>query len=863
LTAAWKIDVMSEHKFISRFSPNRTEPEILERILVQRHELLDKSVALIAESATTRNKHHLLFVGPRGCGKTHLITLIFYRLQQQPDLSQRLRIAWLNEDETSTTFLDLLVRIYRALSGRYPDEFPQANLEAVYGRDPEDARQSLSQILLQHLGKCTLLVLVENLDAFFKQLDEPDQRNWRAFIQDHPVFATVATAQSLFSGVSDRDQPFFGFFDTRHLQSLTVDEAVDLLRNIAQLNENAELSALLATARGRARVRAIHHLSGGNHRLYIVLSEFITAKSLDELVRPFEVMVDEQLTPYFQERLRWLSPQQRKIVEFLCFQSRSVPVKDIAGRLFLPHTTVASQLMQLREYGYVQPHPRGRESLYEITEPLMRLSMQVKETHDREPLKLIVDFLRVWYDRGELEDRLFDCPVTAREFEYLLAALGKFESGEVNLRHQLLREEFQGLDLEHCDEGQIEALRQLAEETNAPADWWRYGGVCLAQKKHPATIVALGRIIESPEAPAGLIAHATGLRAVLYAVVGRDDEAITDWLRVKNLAEDYLGESASMIAPAFLRRGIRFWVQGQHEKAVEDSTRVIGLAGIKVETRRLALLTRGAAFASQKQSEKAIADLTQAMGLSGGPALVSVFAALYRGVALLTAGRTEEAVNDFTMVVETPDAPMAVAAAGLIARGFTFVTSSRIGEAIADFERCLARPRLTPGDLARAKAGMAVSLLTAGRWDEGINQLAHTLNDLVESTPAVPPASDSVMASILREIGSPDVWRARVVETTALYAKHGCLNYLGNALVWNLSALKQSVLKNEGLEEWLACWESAAAQNAELQLPVRLLRSGIAYLKTRPRNEAILLDLPSEERRVVREALGLPAEQAE
>jgi DNA replication protein DnaC len=109
---------MAQREFISRFSPNRTNPEILEKIFVQRQDLLEQSVAVLRESALTRNKHHLLFVGPRGCGKTHLLALIVHRLQQQADLADRLRIAWLNEDETSISFLDLLLRIYRALSDR-------------------------------------------------------------------------------------------------------------------------------------------------------------------------------------------------------------------------------------------------------------------------------------------------------------------------------------------------------------------------------------------------------------------------------------------------------------------------------------------------------------------------------------------------------------------------------------------------------------------------------------------------------------------------------------------------------------------------------------------------------------------------
>ena len=92
------------------FTPSRTDPKSLEFILVQRQELLQDAVERVRESALTDHKHHLLFVGPRGCGKTHLVTLIVSRLSKDDELTNRLRIAWLNEDETCTTLLELLLK---------------------------------------------------------------------------------------------------------------------------------------------------------------------------------------------------------------------------------------------------------------------------------------------------------------------------------------------------------------------------------------------------------------------------------------------------------------------------------------------------------------------------------------------------------------------------------------------------------------------------------------------------------------------------------------------------------------------------------------------------------------------------------
>ena len=60
--------------------------EALEAIFVQRHQLVADLVERIRESALTPNKHHTLIIGARGMGKTHLVSLVYHRLQAMSDL---------------------------------------------------------------------------------------------------------------------------------------------------------------------------------------------------------------------------------------------------------------------------------------------------------------------------------------------------------------------------------------------------------------------------------------------------------------------------------------------------------------------------------------------------------------------------------------------------------------------------------------------------------------------------------------------------------------------------------------------------------------------------------------------------------
>ncbi|MBP5977713.1 tetratricopeptide repeat protein [Brasilonema sp. CT11] len=382
--------------------------ETLEAIFVQRHNLADYLVDLIRESALTANKHFRLLLGMRGIGKTHMITLMYHRVSNMEDLQDKLVIAWLREEEWGvTSFLDLLLRIFRALQKEYPAEYNaklNQQVEALYQLSQQEAEHTAAALLREFVGKRTLLLLMENLDDVFNGLGDIGQKQLRAYIQNYSFLTILATAQSLFDGIIRKDDPFYNFFYPHHLEELTLDEAVDLLRHIAELEGDRELEDFIKTATGRDRVRAIHHLSGGNPRVYVIFSQFLTRKLLDELVEPFMRMLDD-LTPYYQARMSWLSQQQRKIIEFLADRRRAVSVKEIAQRCFMTHQTASSQLKDLREKGYVNSEFIGRESFYELHEPLMRFCLEVKKQRD-EPIRLFIDFLRIWYTRTELQQRL-------------------------------------------------------------------------------------------------------------------------------------------------------------------------------------------------------------------------------------------------------------------------------------------------------------------------------------------------------------------------------------------------------------------------------------------------------------------------
>ncbi|MDP3927309.1 MAG: winged helix-turn-helix domain-containing protein, partial [Hydrogenophaga sp.] len=92
----------------------------------------------------------------------------------------------------------------------------------------------------------------------------------------------------------------------------------------------------------------------------------------------------------YQGRMKALSGQQRKIVEYLVHYRGAATVKQIAQSCFITQQVCSGQLKQLRDKRVVRAFARGRESYYELAEPLMRLCMEVKQQRGEALAKFVV-----------------------------------------------------------------------------------------------------------------------------------------------------------------------------------------------------------------------------------------------------------------------------------------------------------------------------------------------------------------------------------------------------------------------------------------------------------------------------------------
>ena len=166
--------------YLSHFTLSMMAPQTLEALLVQREPLLSRCLDHVLESLRTASSHHTLLVGPRGIGKTHLISLLHHRLAKTEEANDKALIAWMREEEWGvTSFFELVMRMLRTLDASYPQLDIQERTRPIYELALHAAEKQAESLLLEILGSKRLVVLLENLDNLFEQLGNQGQKTWR------------------------------------------------------------------------------------------------------------------------------------------------------------------------------------------------------------------------------------------------------------------------------------------------------------------------------------------------------------------------------------------------------------------------------------------------------------------------------------------------------------------------------------------------------------------------------------------------------------------------------------------------------------------------------------------------------------
>jgi tetratricopeptide (TPR) repeat protein len=741
------------------------------------------------------------------------------------------------------------------LSKEYPKEFPADFKTAVRGLPNDDAALAVLRSTVGRLGARNLLLVTENMDQTFHSLGDSGQKKWRAFLQETRKIATLATAQQLFSGVSDRNEAFFGFFDIRHLEPLSVDQAVELITRISLEHSNRELIRYLKSAEGQFRIRALHYLAGGNHRMYVLLSEFLTKESLDDLVAAFDSLAND-MTPFFQERIRALPDQQRQLVQCLCDAQGALTVKEIASETFIDERVCSKQLGNLKDKGYVRSEKRGKESYYDMAEPLMRLCLEVKNQHGR-PLRLLARFLRAWFPVTELESKLIGTN-NGRVSDYCKLAIESGDGFKSNLAMTLCSE-----ITAKISDGDFETAERLIKELvfadpssaksasiEQATARLRRGVKYHQQGDFERALSDFSAVVEMRDASMELRAKALVLRGVTYGKQGEFELAISDSSVVIAMTD----APVELRARALFNRGVTYSKQGDFERALSDISAVVEMRDAPVDQRARALINRGFTYGQQGDIERELSDYSAVVEMPDAPVDQRAMALINRGFTYGQQGDIERELLDYSAVIAMTDAPIYERARAFFNRGIANWSNKRFLESEADFEAVLAIPSIPADKRTDALFAIVDPMIDHASLEDVKTALARAFNEGSPETNEYGGAPHDLLSMVLGR--SPAQWANYISVIASMYVEHGCADKLGQGITKSIQHLDEGGFSKSQIESWNAAWQQAGQGCEALEIPLRCLDAAVEVMNSDPRSDRALFRLPLELRGLIRPLLN-------
>jgi tetratricopeptide (TPR) repeat protein len=790
---------------LSNFTPSIMAPQVLEDILVQRHELAADLVDRIIISITTENKHYPLLIGARGMGKTHLVSIVYNRIKQREDLSDLIMIGWLREEEWGiSSWLDLVVRIFRSIGEEYPNTeiamIAINNITILQTHSSTEAEVLAESLLAELVGKKTLFLIIENLDDVFDGLGTNGQQRLRSFLQEYKCCTILATTPVLFNGITSRDEAFYGWFTPFHLQPFTHTDAIELLTNIATQSGDQELASFLRTPAGSARVRAVHRLAGGNPRGYTLFAQLITKQDLDSLVGAFMKMLDD-LMPYYQSRMAMLSPQQRKIVAHLVDNTEAIIVKDIATWCFATPQTVASQLKDLKAKGYVVSSAVGKESYYELTEVLMRLCLEVKKYRGKE-VESLVEMIRIWYRPEEIKAQ-FDRLMLLGNEEHAHYYKHALEDSRPHPMLLACNRDFQK-SLDRGDtQSALQVWQELAHVQNISADRSQSIADLIVAEKFDEARAAIRDLLNTEQKSQNSTQAETIEELYLQGMLLYEAE---DW-----------GAALAIFDRCLQQNPQDYKILVMHGNTLDELCRF------------------GEAIDSYDKALKINPDGYKAW--------------YNRGVLLGNLGRLDEAIDSFDKALKNkPDFYQA-----WHNKGVAHYKWGKYQNALDAYQQAI---DIKP-DKYKSWYDRGLVFFQLGNYAEALDTWRAAFKIIRDLQPS--DISNLIQElldeQLLAKFQQPTV-RDLIPQLLEIYIEAEVLSSFGVALTRNIKALISPIISDYTANEWLKLWQKLGKPHPELKLALKMVAAGVKY-KQNPQDKRIFLALPQELRPLMREALGI------
>ena len=685
------------------YNPRKKSYQQLEKSLVgnDRWDVLNNILQEMALEDGEGPKQHWIIIGPRGIGKSHLMTLLYYKVKEDRELSK----FW----------IPVLFPEDLRMAGNLPKFLERAVNEILLELEQEkkpishDLKQKITHIIKlplseraeslftiiswihQKTGKFILL-LTENLQQLLgKKINSIEQKKLRAFLQTSDAALIIGSATTIFNALHDHSHPFYHFFHIRRLEDLDFDSMKNLIVNLLSESERPELIKEIKNK--NARLKTLYSFTGGNPRMAVFLTDIIKTEAPDEMLELMDSILD-QLTPYFESILNDMPDYLEEIINTLAAFEPAQSPKEIAEHLEVPQATIRNYLKQLKETGYVRiAFSKGKSNYYCLNEYLYRIWYQMRDSGHREETRWLMELLLMLYSTDDIleEKNRIDPHVEMEKIvspykKYILQAADFIVSNpeyckviELSVDSMITDEEKKSVSqkekelikevIKYIDENQKErAIKKCKEILNInpeSEDAYGFWGDCLReQDRYDEAIEKFKKAIDiNPKSEQAYWVWGACLRRM-----GRSDEAIEKFKKAIKIN--------SKSFEAYGAMGDCYRELGRYDEAEKNYKKATGIN----EKYEDAYLAWGYSLREQKHYEEAIDKFKKAIELN--PKSENIYWLL--GDCLNKLARYEEAVELFKKhLSDNQDSDV------IHSYGDCLMGMKRYDEALGKFERLM------------------------------------------------------------------------------------------------------------------------------------------------------------------------------
>src|SRR3972149_1735688 len=342
------------------YNPRKKTFQQLEKSLVgnDRWDILNGIMRELMLKKGEAPKQHWMVVGPRGIGKSHLLTLLYHKVKDDKKVSklwlpvlfpEELRMGWNLAKFLERAAGELLMDIEREKNPIAVELKSKIdNIKKVPIAERSDYIFSVLSWIHELTGRFILLI-TENLQHLLgKRISVIEQKKLRAYLQTNEAVLLIGSATTVFEALNDHSNPFYHFFHIKRLEDLSFEDMKALIIDL--LTEGGQHEVVKKVSKNEARLRALYSFTGGNPRIAVFLADMLKSELPDEMISVMDMILDE-LTPYFEAILNEIPTYQEEVLHTLAAYEPAQSPKEIAEHLEAPQPTIRNYLMQLKENG--------------------------------------------------------------------------------------------------------------------------------------------------------------------------------------------------------------------------------------------------------------------------------------------------------------------------------------------------------------------------------------------------------------------------------------------------------------------------------------------------------------------------------